>query len=487
MKKRTSGWVALALGSVGALTWSGSARAQAFLRDPNIQQGSGITAGSFVLHPGLAAELGYDSNYLIRSYNSGFVNSNPEASGLVRVTPSLRFTTTSQAAAAAPLDADAPAGPRSQPGATVDGGLSASYREFFSGDLSNERNLNGEADAAVNILPGRQWFGSIDAGWTRIAQPSVLNNPDQSYDNDTVTGGVDVATQPNLGTLDWHFGYRFSGIWFENSVAQPLNNHTHQIYTRGRWRFRPRTALLYEGSASWHDYDNLSGGSYELHQSTPVRIRFGLDGLVTSRLSLMAMIGYAATFNESAFAGDPSVRQFDSIIGQAELRYFPPTSNAGNPVADNAPKLQSQLSIGGVRDVTPSYLNGFMSILRGYIRAEYVYQAKFIATLEGGVGQYGHPDIFFSQFLSTSNGFPTLVQMHTAYDDLRADATVFLEYRFAPMIGVNGTFEYAENFSDVKLPVDPKSAAGTAPPNQAAYTDQSWRRIQAYFGVRWLM
>ena len=46
---------------------SATTYAQAFLSDPRLVEGKGVKAGDFELHPGIAAEGGYDSNYFQRS------------------------------------------------------------------------------------------------------------------------------------------------------------------------------------------------------------------------------------------------------------------------------------------------------------------------------------------------------------------------------------------------------------------------------------
>ncbi len=463
------------------MTWSGAARAQAFLRDPRIQIGPGINVGNMVLHPGLAAELGYDSNYFLRTDRTGpqIINGNPQDTLLARVTPSIRVASRQQPPNPDALQEDQGTAPR--PALAFDGGASASYREFFTGDLQNQRNVNAEADAALQILPGRVWSGALDVGWVRLAQPSVLGNPDQSYDNDTIGAGADLATQPGLGPVDWHFGYRYTATFFERSVANPFNNMGHQIYTRGRWRFRPRTAFLFEAGVTYHSYNDPTNSIYSLHTSTPVRARLGFEGLLTSRLALMGLVGYEGTFVQGANDQDVTPRDFDTVIGQLEVRFYPTTTLTEAPSARTS-LLVSQIALGGVRDVLPSYLGDYMAVTRGYLRAEYFFANQFFVTLEGGIGSYEHPDLFFGPAFAPIAA-PVLLQ--SGYSDLRADATVFAEYRFTPTLAVNGTFQYAENFSDTQLPVDVATAQHTA--QNPHYTDQNWQRLQAFVGVRWLM
>jgi hypothetical protein len=471
MKKRAFGRIAATLGGACALAWSLPAGAQEFMQDRRVQQGPGYQAGDFELHPGLAAEVGYDSNYYGRSdksdphYVNGAPTNPPVGTGLLRVTPSVRISTTP----AAQRTVDQPA---ERPSVSFDAGASGTYREFFSSQVSNQRNMSGNADATLGILPGRAWSGTVTASWMRMIQPTVLGDPDLSYNNDTIIAGADLATQPNEGTLDWHFGYQYTGIFFEQASGSPYNNQMHTGYSRGRWRFRPRTALLYDGSISFRSFDNPAAASFAEHSTSPVRVRLGLEGLVTPRFSVLALVGYGATFTSG---NDPSVQQYDSMIGQLELRFFPGTTSSELQAKPSL--LVSTIALGYTRDFQASYLGPAYGLDRGYLRAEYFYAGKFLITVEGGVGAYEHPNLYFAQ-----DGTAAPILMANAYTDVRADATLFMEYRVFQSFGINGTFTYSENFSSTQLPV---TAADVVTRNQLF--DMSWRRYQAFVGVRWLM
>jgi hypothetical protein len=472
MKKRAFGGIAVTLGSAFVLGWSTQANAQQFLANRDVANGPGYQAGDFDIHPGLAAEIGYDSNYFGRSdkTDSHYVNAAPQnppaGTGLLQVTPSLRIATS-------------PATGTERPSVSLSAGASGTYREFFSSAVSNQRNMSGTADATLGILPGRAWNGSLTATWTRLIQPTVLGNPDQSYNNDTIVASADLATQPNEGTLDWHFGFQFTGVFFEQSAGSPYNNNTYLGYTRGRWRFRPRTALIYDGSISTRIYQNANGAVFDEHTATPVRARIGLEGLVTSRFSVLGLIGYGATF-ASGNANDPSVQQYDSVIGQLELRFFPTTPRTD--LQSKPTLLVSSVALGYTRDFVTSYFSTAYGLDRGYLRAEYFYAGRFLVTLEGGVGAYEYPNLYFAREAGLNPTTGQAQLMTNAYTDVRADATLFTEYRVLPSIGINGTLSYTENFSSTQLPVTVADIS-----TRANLYDMSWRRYQAFIGVRWLM
>ncbi|MGD0679726.1 MAG: hypothetical protein ABSC94_30440, partial [Polyangiaceae bacterium] len=62
-----------------------------WLKDRRYTEGVGIRTGDLELHPGVAGEFGYDSNWLLRSTQSGVDNS---SSGNAPVIPALEFRVT---------------------------------------------------------------------------------------------------------------------------------------------------------------------------------------------------------------------------------------------------------------------------------------------------------------------------------------------------------------------------------------------------------
>jgi hypothetical protein len=459
--------VGVVLGSIASLFWASSASAQEWLKDRRYQEGPGYRTGDLELHPGLAGELGYDSNWFLRSDKSGPTISNgapalaPEGSGILRITPSLTVSTVSQQ--------DAGAQPVAR-NVDFSGGLAATYLEFFGSEaLRKQRNVSGAAQARLTILPGHPWGGAAFGTFTRTIQPTVAGNPDLSFNRDDVTAGAEVGVQPNSGTLDWHLGYQFHATLFEDGST--FNNRTHQIMSRGRWKFRPRTAVLYDASVSFRDYSNAGAAPTLLHGSSPVRARLGLNGLITPRFSLLAMAGWAATFFDTKGPGGANVQQFDSVIGQVEAKFFP-TSKGGEDFAA-ASLLLSSIAVGYTRDYQFSYLGDYYATDRGYAKISYFFAGRVLLSLEGGVAAIEYPTIFFK----------TGTKMSDPFNDIRADATLFAEYRVLPTVGINTTLRYTENFSSTQLPVTDAPVQG----QQDLRYDMSWRRFEAYLGVRWFM
>jgi hypothetical protein len=66
---------------------------------------------------------------------------------------------------------------------------------------------------------------------------------------------------------------------------------------------------------------------------------------------------------------------------------------------------------------------------------------------------------------------------HSGFTDLRADATLYGEYRFTNSFALNATLRYTTNVSNAVIDITPKGDP------QELYAMQ-WQRIEAYLGVR---
>jgi hypothetical protein len=164
------------------------------------------------------------------------------------------------------------------------------------------------------------------------------------------------------------------------------------------------------------------------------------------------------------------------VIGQAQITFFP-TSNPGQePGTPDASLTLSSIAIGYTRDFAASYFSDFYTSDRGYAKVSYFFAGRALISLEGGVGAVEYPTIF------ANTGGGGTAKAHDPFTDIRADGTLFAEYRFIDSVGVNATFNYMQNFSNAQIPVGGTSAGGVP-----LVYDMSWKRIQAFLGVRWFM
>ena len=415
---------------------------QAWLADRRFGEGIGIRVGNLELHPGVAGEIGYDSNYFQRSSET---EEPIIAAYRLRVTPSISLSTLGDK-----RRGEAPGAP---PLLNFRASAYAGYNELFAADsdysdeVSGQRHIDLGVGLTLDIAPQRPFGVDFSGDYRRVGEPSNSPNENLAFDRGSARAGVGATWRPGGGLFEWRFGYDVLYNYFEEQQYELLENVQQTLSTRGRWRFLPRTAIVYDGSYTFIRY--LLDDPFLPQNGDILRSRIGLSGLVTNRLAFMGMIGWLATFYE----GVPE--NADTVIGQAELKYFimpPPTID---PTA--ATLGLSAVAVGYTRDVANSYLAAFYQRDRVYLNFSYFFGGTVVASLEGGYSIINSPeDVEFE-----------------ANQQQRLDARLFVEYRLSDVVGLNTTIRYDSSAGDSVQSVD-----GTA------VEDLDFNRWQAYLGVR---
>jgi hypothetical protein len=428
-----------------------SAQDQVWLKDRRYTEGIGYRVGDFELHPGVAGEFGYDSNYFHRSSTDA---GGPVGSLRLRITPSFSLST---------LSKQRRENTATQPDFEFRASVAATYNEFFpvsgpqdgKNSMSNNRNVSGNLDLQLSILPGRPWSGTITAGVARSLTPSNQGIASESFNRLLPHAGAELIWTPGRGLFDWRLGYGFSGTFFEAGTFSQLTNIQNQIETRGRWRFLPKTALLYDAKLGFITYTSPSANGKTA--SHPLRSTIGVNGLITSSFSLLAMVGWGTSFYSTPAGGDE--QNFNSVIGQLELKWFITPNPTTDPAA--ATLSLSTLSVGFTRDFFDSYIGTYFERDRAYANLSYFFGGRFLVVVDAGAGPIVYP--------------PNKDLNLAAFTDVRIDASLFGEYRFKDAFGLNATVRYGQNIS------------GTSIVTGGQTDELKWQQIEAYLGFRWFM
>jgi hypothetical protein len=457
-----------------------------WLKDRKFSEGIGLRSGDFEFHPAIAGEVGYDSNFLLRTDRTNCggapcANGPPGApvvSALeFRITPSLTMSTLTG------IRRVGDAGDL-QPDIAFRASINATYRAFVglenqgtgANDITQEndpQNISGAADARLDIMPGRPVNAGIFANYGHVVQPNVATiDPNLAFNRDDFGVGLDLGLQPSSGTLDWHFGYQLAGAIFEQSSALGFDDLTSEVSTRGRWKFRPRTALVYDATLRFITYINEAEAQLQsLQNSTPVRTRIGLNGLITDRFAALALVGWGASFYDTSLL--PQTPQYDSVIAQAELKWFIAQSPGVAAALSDVSLAISSITIGYDRDFQNSFFGNYYGTDRGYVRFAYLFAERILLTLDGGVGAIEYPNMYWLPPVPTSQAL-----RHAAFTDIRADATLFGEYRLGSTFGLNATIRYTTNISQTH------DVLAEPPGQPQQFFDMSWQRIEAFIGAR---
>jgi hypothetical protein len=401
------------------------ASAQAWVSNPDFSEGVGIRAGNLELHPSLGAEFGYDSNYLRSSKDEGPIVDVFK----LRVTPSITLATLGSER----RNASTP------PKFTFAASAHAAYQEIFpagSEELSGsaKRNVGLGADAKLNVFPQGKVGFDLLAAYARIIETDGTADDlaGDGFNRGTARGGAGVTWRPGGGQFDWRGGYRATYNYFENTRYDSFANVQHDINTRGRWRFLPRSALLFDTSYTLVRYSNQTLQT----DGDIVSAKVGFHGLVTYHLALMGLVGWSSSFYKTHTDGSASIapRQFDSVVAQAEARWFlqsRPDLEAATIVSG-----LSSIALGYVRSFSNSYYGSFYQRDRGYLNFSMFVLGAVAGGIDFGIARVAYPEV-------------TAPVQKDSFSQLRLDARMFGEYRFSDTVAMNATLQYDQVNSEV--------------------------------------
>lgn len=468
--KRLVSLTTLGFASLLAHTASAQLQDQTWLDDRRFREGEGVRVGDFELHPGIGVDLGYDSNFYRRAPSE-----EPVGSLRFRAAPHFSVSTLG-----AQRRGDGP-----PPALDFRFDIAATYNEFIPlhggqseadrDSLQEQRNLGGSAGLELGILQGREWSGRITGGVDRTIRPANSGDVNFNFNRIAPNATADLTWAPGSGLLDWTLGYGFNGTFFEDPDAGGLNNAQNTINTRGRWRFLPRTALVYDASFGFILYTSGDRGGAGKSDSFPLRSRIGINGLFTPSFGLLAMVGWGASFYTAPPGQDTPVQDFDSVIGQLEAKFYLDAQDTDNPLQVSG--SSSSVAIGFVRDFEDSFIGTYLERNFGYARFDYLFAGQFllVAKVQGGAVLFPSlpPAPAAVNFTGPANG----------WTDARVDANLFGEWRVQDWLGINADIGYTGYFSGTTLavPPDPNQpiSGGNAVDNELRY-----QIFQAFLGVR---
>jgi hypothetical protein len=468
----------------------GSARAQSegqpWLGDRRFGGGIGVRTGNFELHPGVAGEVGYDSNFFQSAGNvtppgqvvlidpryrpvtedgttfgdTGVFGEPSVGTFRFRLTPSITLTTLG----AQRLAGDDPLTVR--PKVDLQASASASYNELlatnalYSEAVSENRYLSGDLGISAKIYPDRPWGFNVMGLYNRSVQP--VNDPaaPPGFQRSTFQAGGAVEWRPGGGLLEWSLGYNFSYVLFEDAVFSNFSSVANTLSLRGRWLFLPRTALLYAGEYGALYYPN--GGTVK-PPGSPLSSLVGVNGLVTNHWGASAMVGWKTIF----FGRDD---EFDNLVGSLELTWFP--SPRPELAQQSAAIGLSSVSLGYRRDARPSYLANYVQNDSLLGRASYFLGGVVLVSVEASLDHLSRPSSYFSDGTQQSG----------AFTENRVTAMGFAEYRTSDSLGFNTTLRYTSALTDQVIPVENDRSEPALP-----YDDFAFSRIEAWLGVRWFL
>ncbi len=443
--------------------WAQSTGQQPWISDRAVGEGIGIRSGDFEFHPGISGEFGYDSNYFQRADSSADATFGPVIPSLrLRITPYISLRTLGEQ-----RRGESGGGAGAPPKLRFELRADATYNEFFALDsadtdtLREQRHFAGGATADAVFFPERKWSFDTMAAYRRTVEPSNEAGFLNSFDRQNVAGGAGLTWRPGGGLFEWRIlGYGINATFFDSQNDGDdfveLNNLDHRFESRGRWRFLPKSALIYDAHYRMVRYTEATNQS----DGDLIRSRVGYNGLIVDRFGILAMAGWAMALYDNG-------PDFDDLVGRAELKWFLTAQPRLQP--GTAPVGLSAVAVGFDRDFNNSYLGNFFQRNRGYANFNYFIAGRALTTLEAGFSDITYPNLTNQGITDPTGGF----------SESRIDVKAFAEYRPTDTVGVNLTFWYDQNFSEV---VTVANGAG------GSFTDDlSFSRWRLFLGGRWFM
>jgi hypothetical protein len=301
------------------------------LRSPSAQNGVSVSDG-VVLHAGVGAEAGYDTNVF---YN----DSQKVGAGVVRVTPFLELT-------------NAARGGQPPTGLFFDVRGMLTYREYLS-DADDVTTLRAFMPAASALL-------EHNSGGTLVLGVSDMYGrlEDAPYSRGTGPGTDVIVRDNNVASaqLRWAPGggrlqalIRYSNYWdrFDTPGLTGASSLMHEGMLDLSWRWLPKTALFMQVRQGYLYYYNddttgvLTGMPGTKPSSYPLRITAGLRGLVTAKTAVQIFAGYQNAF----YSSGPSTGGAGSITAGAEVMLMP--------------LINTRITLGGRHEFQPSVIGNF--------------------------------------------------------------------------------------------------------------------------------
>jgi hypothetical protein len=258
---------------------------------------SGLKLGEgMVLHAGLFADVGYDTNVL---YTNG-TSTDSTPSPVLHITPRLELTN-------AEKDGSVPGGTYYDLVASVD------FRKYLSNaqDVTAQDAINPSVGGTAEFSSGQALAFSLSESFTRYQQAPYQPGAPIGLDTNLVSASLTFA--PGGGRLRVMLRY-----------ANLINYYERPYYLGGymgnegvldvSWRWLPKTSL----------YLKVAGGAItylwitpDHHASYPLRTLLGIRGLLTEKLG----VNIAAGYNNAFYSDSSSPSGFGNVGIVTEVNY----------------------------------------------------------------------------------------------------------------------------------------------------------------------
>lgn len=275
-----------------------------YTRAPQGQSTGLRLSQSSILHAGVGAEAGFDSNVF-------FSDADVVSAPILRVTPFLQVTNATREGAV--------------PSAVYyDLNAALQYREYLSDDedVRAQRALNPVISGSVALSSGRAFTLVVNDAFVRTQEAPYVAGSEQIVRNSNAAN-LTLQFAPGGGRLRAQLRYTNRLDIFETEAFKNANNMGHELVFDGYWLWLPKTALFLQVAQGYIHYLQQNADQDPFNpkfDSLPLRAVAGLRGLLTSKLGVQLAAGYANGFYQGTGENTGGLSQ---LIAIAELNYRP--------------------------------------------------------------------------------------------------------------------------------------------------------------------
>lgn len=267
-----------------------------------------VLGDGLVLHPGFSAELGYDSNVLMRTPAIG--------AGVLRLRAHIDLATLPPQR----LDLE------SRPKLVFRFGAGVEYRQFFSTNplVGTIQQVNAQSDADLQIRPYdplsarvyNHFLVTSDARNLELATRDTL--APRIYDRFGVLGKF----RPGNGPLEIGLSESFRVDYYVQSDLERNRSLGNDLALYGQLRVLPETLVKLEVRSSYVDYYAQSSA---VPRSVPLRITGGVSSVFHPIVAGSLYVGYGNSLHFGVptapqLVGDTADVRYSNFVGGLELR-----------------------------------------------------------------------------------------------------------------------------------------------------------------------
>lgn len=297
---------------------------------PTAKRKMGLQSGNFVLKPSVRLDGHYDTN--VFNGNEEDVGNEPLGAASVRIAPALSLSNG-----------------KSTGDVKFNFAATGDIRAYFNDNpaFDNLTNIGGGADLNVRFMERRAISLEVFDSFRRDLQANFWQTA-ATLNRNNNNVGARVSFHPGSVPSRRPLNVSLSGAYETDRFDDFAAGNANTIHTRlsGSWRFLPRTAVQFDATWDFRSFEQQNALGLT-NDSTPWRVRAGIGGAITSRITLEVGGGWGNSMHASGAS-------FSSFLANAGLGYKASASGV--------------FYLGYSRDFQDSFYGNFVGFHRGEVR-----------------------------------------------------------------------------------------------------------------------